>query len=55
MKNKDIKLFNEAIHKAKYIIGDLHKDITSLKEIIDELYELFEDFDKEKNGGNKND
>ena len=50
MKKKDIKLFDKAIHKAKDLIGkivkqkkELDDDIKELKEIVGELYELFED------------
>lgn len=59
MKEKDIKLFNKAIHKAKKLMAKIYiqrkemdEDILELKEIVEELYELFDDLYNE-NGKKK--
>jgi len=55
MKKKDIILFNKAIHKAKGLVNkvvkqkkEMDEDIVELKEIVDELYELFDDLTNRK-------
>jgi len=74
MKEKDIKLFDKAIHNIKKIMMDIEnerkyyhtkleqlkdghdKEMQTLlkegKEILEEVYELFEDLYKEKKGDN---
>lgn len=49
MKAKDIKLFDKTIHQVKHLTSKIYKqrkeldeDITELKEVVGELYELFD-------------
>ena len=63
MKKKDINLFNKAIHKIKDIMVDLKEErekhdkkidklMGEAKEVLDEIYELFDDLYK-KNDNEK--